>query len=70
MIETFPQLDDVRFTHAWGGPIDYCSRGAVFARRYRGGKSVFVAGYTGFGVVGGVAGLSAYLAVFYRLPPE
>jgi len=49
---TFPQLDDVRFTHAWGGPIDYCSRGAVFARRYHGGKSVFVAGYTGFGVAG------------------
>ena len=22
---TFPQLCDVRFSHAWGGPIDYCS---------------------------------------------
>jgi glycine/D-amino acid oxidase-like deaminating enzyme len=49
---TFPQLDDVKFTHAWGGPIDYCSRGSVFARKYHGGKTVFVAGYTGFGVAG------------------
>jgi glycine/D-amino acid oxidase-like deaminating enzyme len=47
---TFPQLGDVRFSHAWGGPIDYCSRGSVFAKPYLGGKAVFVAGYTGFGV--------------------
>jgi glycine/D-amino acid oxidase-like deaminating enzyme len=26
---TFPQLSYVCFSHAWGGPIDYCSRGAV-----------------------------------------
>lgn len=50
--KTFPQLDDVGFSHAWGGPIDYCSRGAVFARPYFGGKVVYVAGYTGFGVAG------------------
>ncbi|POR48787.1 glycine/D-amino acid oxidase-like deaminating enzyme [Paraburkholderia eburnea] len=48
--KTFPQLADVRFSHAWGGPIDYCSRGSVFAKRYLGEKAVFVAGYTGFGV--------------------
>lgn len=47
---TFPQLADVRFSHAWGGPIDYCSRGSVFAKLYLGGKAVFVAGYTGFGI--------------------
>lgn len=50
--QTFPQLHDVGFSHAWGGPIDYCSRGAVFARRYFDEKVVFVAGYTGFGVAG------------------
>ncbi|WP_077033612.1 FAD-binding oxidoreductase [Pelomonas sp. KK5] len=48
--KTFPQLHDVKFSHAWGGPIDYCSRGSVFVTRYFGGKAVFVAGYTGFGV--------------------
>jgi glycine/D-amino acid oxidase-like deaminating enzyme len=47
---TFPQLGDLKFSHAWGGPIDYCSRGSVFAKPYLGGKAVFVAGYTGFGV--------------------
>ncbi|WP_246480266.1 NAD(P)/FAD-dependent oxidoreductase [Inhella gelatinilytica] len=47
---TFPQLHDVQFSHAWGGPIDYCSRGSVFAKPYLGGKAVFVAGYTGFGI--------------------
>lgn len=47
---TFPQLADVSFSHAWGGPIDYCSRGSVFAKPYLGGKAVFVAGYTGFGI--------------------
>lgn len=47
---TFPQLAEVRFSHAWGGPIDYCSRGSVFAKPYLGGKAVFVAGYTGFGI--------------------
>ncbi|MFH7042263.1 NAD(P)/FAD-dependent oxidoreductase [Paucibacter sp. JuS9] len=47
---TFPQLADVKFSHAWGGQIDYCSRGSVFAKPYLGGKAVFVAGYTGFGV--------------------
>src|ERR1043165_6695830 len=34
---TFPQLDDVRFTHAWGGGGDTCSRFcAVFGTGYRG----------------------------------
>ncbi len=50
--KTFPQLSEVVFSHAWGGPIDYCSRGAVFARQYFDGKVVYVAGYTGFGVAG------------------
>ncbi|WP_042338904.1 NAD(P)/FAD-dependent oxidoreductase [Paraburkholderia ferrariae] len=68
---TFPQLADVRFSHAWGGPIDYCSRGSVFAKRYLGGKAVFVAGYTGFGVAasrfGAFMGLNL---LFDRESPE
>jgi len=47
---TFPQLDGVRFTHAWGGAIDTCSRFcAYFGRAYR-GKVAYVGGYTGLGV--------------------
>lgn len=68
---TFPQLSDVRFSHAWGGPIDYCSRGSVFAKPYLGGKAVFVAGYTGFGVAasrfGAFMGLNM---LFDRESPE
>lgn len=68
---TFPQLADVRFSHAWGGPIDYCSRGSVFAKPYLGGKAVFVAGYTGFGIgasrFGALMGLNM---LFDRASPE
>jgi len=48
--ETFPQLDDVRFTHAWGGPIALTTRMAVHFQRYHGGKVIYAGGYSGFGV--------------------
>lgn len=69
--KTFPQLCDVRFSHAWGGPIDYCSRGSVFAKRYLGGKGVFVAGYTGFGVAASRFGAFMGLNILFgRNSPE
>ena len=47
---TFPQLEGVSFTHAWGGVIDTCSRFcAFFGTAYR-GKLAYAAGYTGLGV--------------------
>jgi glycine/D-amino acid oxidase-like deaminating enzyme len=68
---TFPQLGDVRFSHAWGGPIDYCSRGSVFAKRYLNGKAVFVAGYTGFGVAASRFGAFMGLNILFdRKSPE
>ncbi|MEX2626712.1 MAG: FAD-dependent oxidoreductase [Ilumatobacteraceae bacterium] len=48
--ETFPQLDDVRFTHAWGGVIDTSSRFSVFWGRAMGGRVAYALGYTGLGV--------------------
>jgi glycine/D-amino acid oxidase-like deaminating enzyme len=48
--ETFPQLEDVRFTHAWGGAIDVCSRFSVFWGRSLGGRVSYALGYTGLGV--------------------
>lgn len=48
--QTFPQLEGIGFTHGWGGAIDTCSRFAPFWGRAHGGKSAFVAGYTGLGV--------------------
>lgn len=48
--QTFPQLQGLRFTHAWGGVIDTCSRYAVFWDKAYGGKLVYAMGYTGLGV--------------------
>ncbi|MFC9329457.1 NAD(P)/FAD-dependent oxidoreductase [Kitasatospora sp. NPDC057015] len=46
----FPQLEGVRFTHAWGGAIDTCTRfSAFFDTAYR-GRVAYAAGYTGLGV--------------------
>ncbi|MFD7826466.1 NAD(P)/FAD-dependent oxidoreductase [Kitasatospora sp. NPDC059803] len=46
----FPQLEGLRFTHAWGGAIDTCTRfSAFFDTAYR-GKVAYAAGYTGLGV--------------------
>ncbi|WP_394429842.1 NAD(P)/FAD-dependent oxidoreductase [Streptomyces sp. SGAir0957] len=46
----FPQLDGVRFTHAWGGAIDTCSRFSAFFGTAHGGRVAYAAGYTGLGV--------------------
>ncbi|MGW2620179.1 NAD(P)/FAD-dependent oxidoreductase [Streptomyces sp. NPDC001500] len=46
----FPQLEDVRFTHAWGGAIDTCSRFSAFFGTAHRGRVAYAAGYTGLGV--------------------
>ncbi|MFI6288788.1 NAD(P)/FAD-dependent oxidoreductase [Streptomyces sp. NPDC051018] len=46
----FPQLEGVRFSHAWGGAIDTCSRFSAFFGTAHGGKVAYAAGYTGLGV--------------------
>jgi glycine/D-amino acid oxidase-like deaminating enzyme len=48
--ETFPALEGIAFTHAWGGPIDTCSRFCVTFGRALGGRAVYAVGYTGLGV--------------------
>lgn len=47
---TFPQLRGLRFTHAWGGAIDTCSRFCVFWGTAMQGRAAYAAGYTGLGV--------------------
>ncbi|MGC8498814.1 MAG: NAD(P)/FAD-dependent oxidoreductase [Acidimicrobiales bacterium] len=49
-LSTFPQLADVRFTHAWGGAIDTCTRFSPFWGTAHGGKVAYALGYTGLGV--------------------
>ncbi len=47
---TFPQLEDVRFTHRWAGPIDtntrFCAHWGLAGR----GRIAYVNGFTGLGV--------------------
>jgi glycine/D-amino acid oxidase-like deaminating enzyme len=47
---TFPQLDGVRFTHAWGGAIDACTRFCAFFATSHQGQVAYTAGFTGLGV--------------------
>ena len=49
-LATFPQLEGIRFTHRWGGAIDTCSRFCMTFGRSRGGRAVYVVGFTGLGV--------------------
>jgi glycine/D-amino acid oxidase-like deaminating enzyme len=48
--QTFPQLEGLDFTHAWGGVVDTCSRFCVFTGTAHGGRLAYAAGYTGLGV--------------------
>ena len=49
-LRTFPQLTGIKFTHAWGGAIDTCSRFSAFWGTSHKGKVSYVLGYTGLGV--------------------
>jgi glycine/D-amino acid oxidase-like deaminating enzyme len=48
--QAFPQLEGLRFTHAWGGAIDTCSRYSPFWGTAHHGKTAYVMGFTGLGV--------------------
>jgi glycine/D-amino acid oxidase-like deaminating enzyme len=47
---TFPQLEGLRFSHRWGGPIGTTSRFTATWGTSHGGRLSWVAGYTGLGV--------------------
>ena len=48
--DTFPQLEGLRFTHAWGGAIDTCTRFCAFYGTALRGDAAYALGYTGLGV--------------------
>src|SRR5215207_386736 len=48
--QAFPQLEGIRFTHAWGGAIDTCSRFSPFWGTTHHGRTAYAMGYTGLGV--------------------
>jgi glycine/D-amino acid oxidase-like deaminating enzyme len=47
---TFPQLDDVRFSHRWAGPIDTNTRFCAHWGLAGGDRVAYVNGFTGLGV--------------------
>ena len=49
-LKTFPQLAGIKFTHAWGGAIDTCTRFSPFWGTSHRGKVAYVLGFTGLGV--------------------
>lgn len=49
-LTTFPQLEGVRFTHQWAGPIDTSTRFCAFYDTALGGRFAHTAGFTGLGV--------------------
>ncbi|WP_309647693.1 FAD-dependent oxidoreductase [Nocardioides sp.] len=49
-VETFPQLEGVRFTHRWAGAIDTCTRFCAFFGVTRGRRIAYATGFTGLGV--------------------
>jgi glycine/D-amino acid oxidase-like deaminating enzyme len=48
--ETFPQLEGLRFTHRWGGPIATTTRFTMTAGTTHAGRVSHAVGYTGLGV--------------------
>ncbi len=63
--ETFPQLEEVKFTHMWGGVIDTSSRFTVFWGRAMNGRVAYALGYTGLGVAASRFGASVMLDQLY-----
>jgi glycine/D-amino acid oxidase-like deaminating enzyme len=61
---TFPQLAaEIKFSHAWSGPIGLTTRMAVHYQMYHHGDMVFAGGYSGFGVTASRFGARVGLAI-------
>lgn len=49
-LATFPQLEDVRFTHRWAGAVDTCTQFTAFYGLAHRDRVAYAAGFTGLGV--------------------
>ena len=49
-LATFPQLEDVRFSHRWAGAIDTCTQFTAFYGLSHDDRVAHAAGFTGLGV--------------------
>ncbi|MBI5566728.1 MAG: FAD-dependent oxidoreductase [Chloroflexi bacterium] len=68
--QTFPQLRGLRFTHAFGGAIDTCSRFSPFWGTTLGGRVTYAIGYTGLGVGASRFGAQVMLDLLDRRDTE
>lgn len=69
-LKTFPQLAGIKFTHAWGGAIDTCTRFSPFWGTTNSGKVAYVMGYTGLGVASSRFGAATMLDLLDGLDTE
>lgn len=60
-VQTFPQLEGVRFSHMWAGPIDSTTRFTAAYGTAMSGRVAYAIGHTGLGV--GAARFSADVAL-------
>jgi glycine/D-amino acid oxidase-like deaminating enzyme len=67
---TFPQLEDITFTHRWGGVIDTCSRFMPFFGTAFGGAVGYAVGFTGLGVASTRFGADVVLDLLDGEPTE
>ncbi|MCI2417272.1 FAD-binding oxidoreductase [Saccharopolyspora sp. K220] len=65
---TFPQLDGVRFTHRWGGPIDSTTRSTPIFGCTRG--VAYAVGFTGLGVAAARFGAQTALDLLWQQDTE
>jgi len=69
-LKTFPQLAGIKFTHAWGGAIDTCTRFSPFWGTAHRGKVAYVLGFTGLGVASTRFGAATMLDLLDDLDTE
>jgi glycine/D-amino acid oxidase-like deaminating enzyme len=67
---TFPQLEGLRFTHAWGGPIATTTRFTLTAGVTHRGRVAYAVGYTGLGVGASRFGARVALDLLSGQPTE
>ncbi len=67
---TFPQLEGISFTHAWGGVIDTCTRFSAFYGTALSARLAYAAGYTGLGVGASRFGARVMLDLLSGQPTE
>ncbi len=68
--ETFPQLEGLRFSHRWGGPIATTTQFTATWGTAHEGRLTWVAGYTGLGVAASRFGARVALDLAFGITTE